>query len=878
MRTVDCLIRVVLFWISFGAVAQAAELFVSPEGNDGNPGTKDKPFSSLVRAQEEVRKIRKADAAAGVVVSLAEGRYELKAPLIFGAEDGGASAEAPVIYRGQGMTEVTGGRLVKGWHRDEKIPGRWKTKVEGLPAFEQLWVNGRRAVRARTPNWWNFNRLHHVDEEVIAGQKERASHTFEVAPKDLESLAGLNAEDLAKVQVMVFHKWDTTREFLKTVNAEAGVFTTEGSVMKSWNPMNRGCLYFFENYLGALDAPGEWFLDGEGWLYYQARDGEDLSRAEVVVPVLESLMEIGGTAEKPVKHLRFEHIAFRHSALRTPSKGVPPYQAAMAVQESMVTVRNARETGFRFCRFEHVGGTGLWFREGAKSCDLRDSRLFDLGASGVRIGEMRTLPDETRTSHITVDNCIVQSGGRIAPSAVGVWIGRSSDNVVRHCDIADFYYTAVSAGWVWGYAPSPSKRNRIENNHLHHLGYRILSDMGGVYTLGKSEGTAVTGNVIHDVYATRYGGWGLYPDEGSTGILFENNLVYDVRDGGFHQHYGRDNVVRNNILTYSKEGQVVVTRKEDHRSFTFENNIVYWDGGRLLGGHGWNNGATVEMRNNLYWRHGGQSFDFGGKSFKDWQTNGRDQGSKVADPMFVDAGKRDFRLKPDSPALSVGFKPFDFSIAGVRGEEWRALASSISFPEPYVVPPSMPNLVNDDFERGGMGSFFRVAKIDQEGRKDLVRIVPGEGGHHLEVRKDRSLKHGYNPHIFWNPNVSRGTARLRFRIKLSEGAALSCEWRGKGNPYQTGPELTFRGGKILSRNQLVADLPMDQWIEVVMESLVGIQGSTWKATLTFPGGKVLETAGLVSDGGWQSLRWLGFTSKGADGSVWKLDDLSFEVE
>jgi hypothetical protein len=267
-----------------------------------------------------------------------------------------------------------------------------------------------------------------------------------------------------------------------------------------------------------------------------------------------------------------------------------------------------------------------------------------------------------------------------------VWIGQSSDNTITRCDIGDFFYTGISVGWRWGYDESAAKRNRIEYNHLHHLGYRILSDMGGVYTLGPSEGTVVSHNVIHDVYATRYGGWGLYPDEGSTGILYEDNLVYNVQDGCIHQHYGKENIFRNNILAFSDQGQIALTRAEPHLSFTFERNIVYWDQGQLLGYAGWGNGAKVILRNNLYWRAGAKPFDFAGKTWEQWRTAGNDEGSLIADPLFVDPDKRDFHLKPGSPAEKIGFKPFDFSQAGVQGEpEWKKLATSLEYPKPYVV-------------------------------------------------------------------------------------------------------------------------------------------------------------------------------------------------
>ena len=219
-------------------------------------------------------------------------------------------------------------------------------------------------------------------------------------------------------------------------------------------------------------------------------------------------------------------------------------------------------------------------------------------------------------------------------------------------------------GWTWGYGANQSKGNTIEHNHLHDIGKEMLSDMGGIYTLGMQPGTAIRNNLIHDIYSFTYGGWGIYPDEGSSEILIENNVVYRCKSAGFHQHYGRENVVRNNIFAFNRDSQVMRTRAEPHLSFTFEQNIVYFDSGVLLGSN-WT-GEQFKLNRNVYFDVRGGEVRFAGKTFSEWQRQGQDAESVVADPGFVNAGNFNFALRPDSPARKLGFRPIDLSTVGPR--------------------------------------------------------------------------------------------------------------------------------------------------------------------------------------------------------------------
>jgi len=639
------------------AMAGPLTFYVVPGGDDHASGRLDSvninkadgPLATLGRALEKSRAAHRAAPGAEIRVVLRGGVYTLDRPIVLTPDDSGLvlaayPRETPVI---------TGEARLTGWRRSSVNPNLWETRAPGGWRFHELFVNGARKNRARVPADGFFR--------CVDGPVKDHPNQLRFQPGDVKESWARDGG----VELVLLDAWAQSRNQIRSVNAASHVVSLAGDVFP--NNMESNPRYYIEN---APDAarPGQWRLEERtGMVTYWPDAGEDVPSAAMTAPRLCNLARLEGEEDRPAHDIIFDGLVFAGADWPLPGGNDMDPQAAVEIGAAL-QARFAIHCAVQRCRFTRLGGYAVDFGHGCRFNKVDGCQMWDLGGGGVRLGDSdapAALAARNIANQITGNH--IHDIGLVHAPAAGVLSLLSADNLIARNEIDHTFYTAISVGWSWGYGPTPSRSNVVEYNHLHDIGQGMLSDMGGVYTLGLQPGTIIRGNLIHDVNVFLYGGWGLYTDEGSSGIVLESNIVYRCQSAGFHQHYGESNVIRNNIFALNHDCQLMRTRAEPHRSFSFSNNIVYFDSGRLLGGD-WT-GTGFVMDHNIYFdtRAGPAHPPLDGVlKFQDWRWWGWDIHSLFADPLFVAPQRGDFRLKPASPAIPFGFHPLDARRAGPR--------------------------------------------------------------------------------------------------------------------------------------------------------------------------------------------------------------------
>ena len=777
-----------------GKVA-AHEFFVSPEGDDSWSGlaperssdASDGPFRTIEAAQAAARRLIAKGLKRPVKVSLRGGTYFLKDTLTFLPEDSGTE-RFPMVYAaypGEAPV-ISGGRRISEWRKDV-VNGRpcWVAElpdvVSGGWSFTQLFVDGARRGRARLPKTGFYKFTGRAGYE-FSGKWGKGLDGAEFAPGEIRRWKNLD-----DVKLLVYQLWFESHLRIKEVDEEKRVVQFRSPSLGSLADDKEGLArYRVENVFEALSDPGEWYLDkAAGRLYYLPMPGESMEGAEVIAPRLDKLVRFSGVEGAPVRHIRLENLAFAHSEWDYPPDDSGSIQAGFKIPGAVVLDR-AEDCVLYGCEVSHVAQYAVQVMRGSVRNKIVACVLRDLGAGGVRVEHEWLKPhggevggaletgDSAPPSETTISDCVIHDCGSIFPSSVCVWIGNTGKNRILHNHIFNTSYTGISCGWTWGYAPTATVDNRIEFNHIHHVNWDgLLSDNGGIYTLGTHPGGVVRGNLIHHVGFYGYGGWGIYPDEGSSEMLFEDNVVHHTGKAGFSTHYSRDNVVRNNIFALAGEGFFCPGRSEKHRSTVFERNIVVWEKRSPCAARDWSSGNYLII-DNLLWDGDGCLEFGGGMTLRDWQEYGQFAGTLVADPLFADPDAGDFTLRSDSPAVGLGFKLIDTKRVGPR----LAGGRPASFADLEMEPIEPRPIVRTFFEFTGEGvvklTVTNVGDVPASGRIE-PRGGAMDGGVRLKKAKPLSFK------------------------SLKPGASLSAEflYQLEGKPSRAWIETKVEGAGVI---------------------------------------------------------------------------------
>lgn len=635
-----------------------------------------------------------------VNVFLRGGVHSLDNPLVFGPDHSWPVTFQP--YRNE-KPIISGGRRITDW-RTGTINGKtaWIADLPEVKAgkweFRELYVNGRRASRPRLPTK-GFYRMKEIPGIALpAGWGWNHYDRFVCNAGDVREF-----KNLKDIEIVYVHFWIEERSKLAAFDPSSNMVTMERpslvTPVGSWGSQLAD--YYLDNVKEALLEPGQWYLDRpQGILYYLPRRGEEIATAEVMAPRCLQLIGVTGKPEENrfVEHLRFQRLTFAFTDWRHPDptdgaaiigddKNASPIrrrgayastsQAASDVP-GVIYFSGARYCAIEDCVIEHVGWYGVEIADACHGIRVVGNTITNMGAGGVKINGAAARDQQVglrRTGHHYITDNTIAHGGRVFHSAVGVLSMNAFSMSICHNHIFDLFYSGISCGWEWGYQENVSRDNLIAFNHIHDLGHKVLSDMGGIYTLGVQPGTVLRNNLIYNVTSAHYGGWCIYPDEGSSHLLIENNVCYDADRQPFHQHYGRGNLVCNNIWVCGGESVGIYSRNEPHTGLIWLRNIMVSSGQPIFKSHF---APSIEAHRimadcNLYYDTKGAPYFVmdknkkGGKyTFKQWQALGRDQHSIVADPKFKNLAERNLALAKNSPAFKLGFKPIDLSAVGPR--------------------------------------------------------------------------------------------------------------------------------------------------------------------------------------------------------------------
>ncbi|MHB8524017.1 MAG: right-handed parallel beta-helix repeat-containing protein [Limisphaerales bacterium] len=678
----------------FGGTLQSAlsadglgAVYVAPNGSDANPGTKSKPVATVMRARDLVRAAKRTRSRR-VTVVLRGGTYYLREPVVFTAEDSG-TASAPIKYRaarGESVIISGGTRLDLRWTAykngimQAEVPG----VKEGRLDFDQLFIDGRRQRMARYPNY-------DPTAKYFGGTAADA-----ISPERVKRWANPAG---GFVHGLHRNEWGGFHYRILGVD-ERGNLKLKGG----WQNNRRSGLHeryrFVENIFEELDAPGEWWLDHAGGvLYFMPPAGVDLERSRVEVAGLKHLFEFRGSMDRPVRFLTIEGLTLTHTARTFMETREPLLRGDWTIYRGgAVLIEGAEDCAIDGCFFDAVGGNAVFVSNYNRRVTVTRCKITEAGANGIcfigspdavrspnfdysastpldRIDRTAGPKSPNYPAQCRADDNLIHSIGRVEKQVAGVDIDMAEEITVSHNSIYDVPRAGINIGdGCWG-------GHVIEFNDVFDT-VKETGDHGSFNSWGRDRYWQPDRGLMNRLCAehpelvlldarkttvirnNRWRcdhGWDIDLDDGSSHYHIYNNLCLN---GGLKLREGFYRTVENNVIVnnsfhphvwFEHSGDVFVRNVVSSRYFPIGMPKVW---GKSIDDNSLPDRAALDQSRKL----------------------ALDLHSAAGDPLFVNPARGDYRVKPGSPALKLGFKNFRMDNFGVVSPKLRTEARTPALP------------------------------------------------------------------------------------------------------------------------------------------------------------------------------------------------------
>jgi len=901
-----------------------------------NAAGTDGPFASLERARNAVRAVKAERGLQGPVVVLVRGGvYAPAETFVLGLEDSG-SEQCPVTYRAfpNEQPTITGGRPVGGWQRQDDGLCVADLAAQGFEnfRFRELFFRGERQTLARYPN---LDPAHPVTGGLlhVADTASRSRNCFHYEEGSIP-FARWGETPQAEVNIFPYNCWDHNIIRIASVDTQLSLVTLRHSVAGSIHIGNR---YFIQNMRQVLDAPGEWFSDyATGKLYFLTPDAAAPADGDVVVPMLENIIQVAGTPEAPVQHVTIRGLHLRHARQDAIALEGAEHCAVLGNTVTQVGgvgvnvgyLRNAvKGIGLPWRKAAagkvniHSGDRSLVFGHLCSGCRIAGNDISSTGGEGIALGGNGNTADNNHLwltglyDRVCAALTICGDGNAASHNVIhdvprdGIFINGKL-NTAEYNDIRrSMLYTADNAAIALR-QHDVHQAVKARGNVLRHN--RLLDTVGyGSYPHCTHPGNG---------FASPFCSFGIYLDGSISGVTVYGNVIARCGGNSVFIQFGGDNTVENNILVEGDEKRVQFDAMIFFGTFTFPDawkqyrdseapnritrNIFYYGGPstKLYQVGHWDNPAEWNRRQalfdaNLVW-HKGQpiavsmhkSLDC--RSMEQWQAQGFDAGSVVADPLFVNAAADDYRLRPDSPAYKLGFRDINAEIERIGAYEsderasWPLVDTDLVGEEPVVFDfPRKPIVIVDGHELSPVGS--PAAKAQTHAAAPGYALVSSEaaktGRHSLQFTDAPGGKNPWEPHVVYRPDYREGRLHLSvdFMNSIEAPAELYMEFRDWDAELLVGP--TFRvtrdgqfiaNGRLGAGGQAIGEAPLGEWCNVTIDFELPQDGAPqYDLKLSVPGKQDVVARLPFCDPAFEHLTWFGISSTTTERSVFYVDNL-----